>query len=187
MRRHGWILAVVWTLVTAASLIWNTVQMPQGILEAARIQASVGYEKDVVYRRWNAGHGGVYVPVTGETQPNPYLSGIPERDITTPSGRLLTLVNPAYMTRQVHELAEQEYGVRGHITSLNPIRPENAPDPWEAEALKAFERGAAEVSGDQYIFKRGTPPRSERGSVSCSGRQYAGRHHRAKTNRVGTP
>jgi len=50
-------------------------------------------------------------------------------------------MNPAYMTRQMHELAKQEYGVRGHITSLNPTHPENAPDSWEIVALRAFEQG----------------------------------------------
>ncbi|GAG33923.1 unnamed protein product, partial [marine sediment metagenome] len=116
-------------------------QVKQKTLEAARIQARTAHAKDVIYRRWNAGYGGVYVPVTKKTQPNPYLSGIPERDITTPSGRTLTLINPAYMTRQVHELAKEKYGVLGHITSLNPIRPQNAPDPWEIKALEEFERG----------------------------------------------
>lgn len=55
---------------------------------------------------------------------------------------LWTLVNPAYMTRQVNELAMEMNDFQGHITSLNPIRPENCPDPWEAKALKTFERGA---------------------------------------------
>jgi len=35
--------------------------------------------------------------------------------------------------------------VRGHITSLNPLNPGNAPDPWEREALLAFSRGEEEV------------------------------------------
>ena len=67
----------------------------------ARSEARIAYNKDLVYRRWNASHGGVYVPVSDQTPPNPYLD-VPEREITTPSGRLLTLVKPAYMTRQVH-------------------------------------------------------------------------------------
>lgn len=56
------------------------------------------------------------------------------------------MVNPAYMTRQVHELAEDAYGVRGHITSLDPIRPENSADAWEIEALVSFEQGETEIS-----------------------------------------
>ena len=33
------------------------------------------------------------------------LLTIPERDITSPSGRKLTLINPVYTTRQPHELS----------------------------------------------------------------------------------
>ncbi len=175
-ERYAWVLAVVWTVAVAASLVWNVVQVRRNTLEAARIQARVAHGKDVIYRRWNAGHGGVYVPVTDETPPNPYLSYVPERDITTPSGKLLTLMNPAYMTRQVHELAEEEYGVRGHITSLNPIRPENAPDPWETEALQAFERGETEISsieemeGEEYM-RLMRPLITEKGCLKCHAAQ----------------
>ncbi|MEE8403616.1 MAG: ATP-binding protein [Candidatus Hydrothermarchaeaceae archaeon] len=151
LERYIWALAVVWTLIVAASLVWNVAHMNQNTLEEARIQARVAYDKDVVYRYWNAKHGGVYVPVTEETQPSPYMSHLSERDITTPSGRTLTLVNHAYMVRQVHELEGEKHGTRGHLTSLDPIRPENAPDPWEARALQAFERGEAEVSSVEKI------------------------------------
>ncbi|MFH0897019.1 MAG: GAF domain-containing protein, partial [Candidatus Bathyarchaeota archaeon] len=60
-------------------------------------------------------------------------------------------MNPAYMTRQAHELEKQKLGVRGHITSLNPIRPETAPDPWESMALRAFKRGENEINGIEEI------------------------------------
>jgi len=151
LRRYGWILAVVWTGIVAASTAWNVSQVWETTLEEARAQARGAYEKDLIYRRWSAAYGGVYVPVSEGTEPNPYLAGIPERDITTPSGRELTLVNPAYMTRQVHELAEDVYGVRGHITSLDPIRPENAADVWEIEALVSFEQGETEISGIEQM------------------------------------
>jgi PAS domain S-box-containing protein len=85
------------------------------------------------------------VPVTPDLPPNPYLSEIPERDITTPSGRKLTLINPPYMFRQMSKMISEEYGGVSHFTSLRAIRPENGPDPWEIEALKALERGEAEV------------------------------------------
>lgn len=124
------ILIAVWSLVILASLLWNAYHGRQEVLSMACIQARVAHQRDVIYRRWNAEHGGVYVPVSEKTSPNPYLDA-PDRDITESSGEVLTLVNPAYMTRQVHELGEQAYGVHGHITSLNPIRPENAADSWE--------------------------------------------------------
>ncbi len=145
LRTYTWALGIVWTLTIALSLVWNIYQSDREMLETAHVQAQVAYEKDVLYRSWASLHGGVYAPVTDTTQPNPYLD-MPERDITTPSGKALTLINPAYMTRQVHEIQNQHLGVRGHITSLKPIRPQNAPDAWEAEALRAFENGRPEVS-----------------------------------------
>jgi len=51
--------------------------MKEITLVEARIQPHVAYRKDILSPRWNVGHGGVYVPVTEKTQPNPYLSHIP--------------------------------------------------------------------------------------------------------------
>ena len=155
-----------------ASLAWNLSQVKKTALEAARIQARTAFEKDVLYRRWNAMHGGVYVPVTPETTPNPYLQA-EGREIVTPTGGVLTKVNPAYMTRQVHELGALKSGVVGHITSLMPIRSQNAPDPWEARALRVLEKGPVEeVSEIQQINGRDymrliRPLITEQGCLKC--------------------
>ena len=146
LKHYGWIVIGVWTLVAAASLGWNLLQDREEALRVARQIALTNYERDVLYRRWAAAHGGVYVPVTPDTPPTPYLAQLPERDMLTPSGRRLTLLNPAYMTRQIYELAQQSGLPRGHLTSLKPLRPQNAPDPWEKKALEAFEHGQLEVS-----------------------------------------
>ncbi len=137
------------------------------------------YEKDLLYRRWAAGQGGVYAPVTAATPPNPYLSHLPERDIRTPSGRRLTLINPAYMNRQVYELAQKIGQPQGHITSLKPLRPENAPDPWEAAALKVCEQGQAEVSGigkldGKEVLRLMRPVMTEKSCLGC----HAGQGYR---------
>jgi diguanylate cyclase (GGDEF)-like protein len=150
---YVWILGVVWSLSVAASLSWNLYQNNQELLVMARTQARVAHGKDVVYRSWNASHTKVYVPMEGDTKPNPYLGG-PNRDLVTVSGQMLTQVNPAYMTRQAHEIESEVFGVRSHITSLNPIRPQNAPDPWEREALKAFVAAKSEVSSVESMDGR---------------------------------
>src|SRR4030042_2353858 len=145
-QRYAWGLVAIWTLVIFGSLVWILVDHDRGIQDLALNTARVNFEKDVLCRRWGADHGGVYVPATAATQPNPYLAEIPERDVFTPSGRLLTLINPAYMTRQLYDLAQQnKTGIQGHITSLRPINPINAPDAWETEALKAMEHGQREI------------------------------------------
>ena len=144
-RRYSVLLIIIWTAVVGASMGWTSYQKHSGVKQMARQEALAAFQKDLIYRLWNAGHGGVYAPVTRQTRPNPYLSHVTERDIDTPSGRALTLINPAYMTRQVHELGLEKYGARGHITSLKPIRPQNAADPWEKEALRSFEQGIREA------------------------------------------
>lgn len=151
---------------------WHLFEIYQNTLELARIQASHSYEKDVVYRRWAAGHGGVYVPPTADTPPNTYLSEIENRDITTTSGLQLTLVNPAYMTRQVHQLGRLQFGHQSHITSLKPIRPENAPDAWESAALQGFEQGKQEVAelamiGDSEYLRLMRPLITEKVCLPC--------------------
>ena len=141
-----WILAAIWTLIAAASLLWNINSAQNHAFSEMRTHAKSIYKQDFIYRVWNAQHGGVYVPVTQGTPPNPYLSHIPDRDVTTTDGKKLTLINPAYMTRQVHELLElRKHGNRGHITSLNPIRPQNKADAWESKALRRFDKGESEV------------------------------------------
>ena len=93
-------------------------------------------------RAWNAEHG-VYSPITETNQPNEYLK-IPNRDISTTDGKQLTLINPAYMTRQLAEMMQDENDIRFHITSLNPLRPANKADDWETRALIAFTQGQSE-------------------------------------------
>jgi diguanylate cyclase (GGDEF)-like protein/PAS domain S-box-containing protein len=129
----------------------------------------------MLYRRWVAEQGGVYVPVTEHTPPNPHLS-VPNRDVTTTSGVSLTLINPAYMTRQVNEIGKGLPSGKGHLTSLKPIRPENLPDRWETESLKAFEKGSKEVSsvvllnGEEYM-RLMRPFTVEKGCMKCHAHQ----------------
>jgi len=171
INRYLLTLVAIWTAVVIASLGWNIYQLKQSILSAARTSAEISYDKDVIYRRWVAKQGGVYVPVSEMTPPNPYLK-VPNRDIKTTDGLFLTLVNPAYMTRQANELAIEMHNFQGHITSLNPIRPENYPDSWEREALKSFERGVKEtgsiekMSGKEY-FRLMRPFVTEKSCLKC--------------------
>jgi diguanylate cyclase (GGDEF)-like protein len=157
-RYFRWIAMTIWTLTLLASLGWNLFQHERSTVEQARVMARTAFLKDVLYRSWNSMHGGVYVPVTSETLPNPYLKDFPQRDITSTTGKQYTLINPAYMTRQVFELQVQNTGIIGHITSLDPIRPGNAADPWETAALKEFESGASKevssvetLNGESYL------------------------------------
>jgi PAS domain S-box-containing protein len=176
ISRMGWVMAGVWTILLVLSLVWNRQQEMLNTHALALVGLRISYEKDLVYRRWAAEHGGVYVPVTENSPPNPYLSHISERDISTPDGRRLTLVNPAYMTRQVHELSAKQYGNRGNLTSLNPLRPENTPDSWETKVLESFMEDEKEavaimdIDGETYM-RLMRPFFTEEGCLRCHAHQ----------------
>ena len=137
------LLFVFWTAAVGFSLWFNIDKTYDDAKESARVQARIAFEKDVIYRRWNSSVGGLYAPITPNTPPNPYLAN-PGRDVETTDGLKLTKINPAYMTRLVHEMGVLDSGVVGHITSNNPIRPENIPDAWEAKALKQLEQNVTD-------------------------------------------
>jgi signal transduction histidine kinase len=87
-------LVVSWTIAISSSLIWNIAANRYSAVDIALIHSKKSFEEDLLVRRWNASHGGVYVPITEKTPPNRCLSSISERDITTPSDRKLTMINP---------------------------------------------------------------------------------------------
>ncbi len=145
LKRYAWGLAAGWTVVVVALITFSVHHEQRQASDTALTQARSLVQRDVIYRDWNARYGPLYAR-TASVNPNPYLAETPARDVTTTGGETLTQVNPAYMSRLVFDLADREYGVFGHITSLRPVRPENRPDAWEAAALQAFARGADEVS-----------------------------------------
>lgn len=176
LRHFVWGLAAGWTAVVAALLLLSIHQEQEQAFDTARTQARSNFQRDLVYRHWVADYGAIYVPVSREVQPSPYLAGLPERDITTPSGKRLTMVNPAFMTRLVFDLAAKEYDIRGRITSLTPLRAENRADLWESRALKAFEQGESEYSSietmDGAAYLRLIRPLKVEGEcLQCHGRQ----------------
>jgi len=170
----AWILVACWTLLIGVSCFWNFHADRKLLHKVALAEAHALIERDSQYRRWGASHGGVYVPVTPQSPPNPHLSHIPDRDILTPSGKQLTLINPAYMARQVteHAKAGSPSNRHTHITSLKPLRPENNPDPWEEAALRSFESGAHDVSavvtmGNKQHMRLMVPLTTERPCLKC--------------------
>lgn len=148
--------AILWSATIGAFLGWDIQVAQQHAEELARHEARVRFSKEVAIRNWVSSHGGVYVPATDATPPNPYLKDIPERDITTPSGKHLTLVNPAYALRLLSTQFADPYGAKSRLTSLKPLNPANAPDSWEASILRRFEQqGETEVA--EFVEMDGKP------------------------------
>lgn len=157
LKSAGWVLGICWLLIIGGFLWWELSAYKNTIIDLATTEARAVFNKDLEYRRWIVSLGGLYVPITPESSPDLYLKDVDQKEIITSSGKKLTLLDPAYMTREIHELAGNQYGTRGHITSLDPLCPNKKPDQWEKDALRAFSNGTKEVvslrfvEGEEYL------------------------------------
>ncbi|MCH9812908.1 MAG: DUF3365 domain-containing protein [Epsilonproteobacteria bacterium] len=85
-------------------------------------------------RHWNAEFEGVYAK-SDKLEPNPYLK---PSSIKSDKNETLIWINPAFMTRQISDIASQRDGFRLKITSDKLINKHNAPDEEEKKLLIKF-------------------------------------------------
>lgn len=170
------------TIVLIIALLWSVVILSISLLfiyqnynyadRLAQHEAVVSVKKDLAYRSWIASHGGVYVPITQKTPPNPYLSHIENRDINTSDGQQLTLMNPSYALSQMMKEYSEFYANKGHITSEILTNPANKPDAWEVEALNRIEITKKPVSKKAFIedkeyFRHLNPLETQASCLKC--------------------
>lgn len=165
---------IAWIAVVIFSLYININVITTNTLHTVKSVGEAFFREIETTRLWNARHGGVYVPVTDNTKPNPYLN-VPNRDIQSTTGIELTKVNPAYMTRQIADIAKSESKIQYHITSLKPIRPKNKATEWEAKALKAFEAGSTndflEFFSAENVYRYMAPLPTKAACLKCHAKQ----------------
>jgi signal transduction histidine kinase len=172
LMKHTWLIVVLWTFILFGILLSDLDMITKTWKELATTEARTHFNKDKAFRFWAASHGGFYVPVTEKTSPNPYLEHLLERDIETPSGLKLTLMNPAWALRQINDEFSEEYGAIGDITSLKPLNPINQPDDWQREALLQFEENETELlefsqlNENQYL-RLMQPLVTQKGCLKC--------------------
>lgn len=164
----------VFTTLVFIGIFWRTIVLVQ---ESAREQASSYIDLITNARTWNAMHGGVWVVEGPGARSNPYLRKLGvEPDTSTVSGTALTLRNPAVMTKEMSVIADQAGKVRFHLTSLQLVNPENAPDVWERSVLERFKTDRAEVSitsdgPDGHVLRVMRPLVVESGCLKCHSQQ----------------
>nr|WP_320012606.1 ATP-binding protein [uncultured Desulfobulbus sp.] len=172
--RHLLLLAGgVIILLVLSCFLGLTVKQESMIKSSVYLSAQRLFESIVLTRRWNAQYGGVFVQKKTGMLSNPYLE---HPDISTASGLIYTLKNPALMTREISLLAEQSGHYRYHITSLKLMNLANVPDNWERESLEKFEQGVEErvqvaVVDGQQVYRFMRPLVVEDGCMSCHGKQ----------------
>jgi len=169
------LIILAWVILIAISFLWNYTNARKEQERIALYSARSFFGHIVITRLWNARHGGLYAPITGNMLPNPYLDE-QMRDIEVNDELKLTKVNPAYMTRQISEIAMEQKGVQFHITSLKPIRPQNKPTTREKKFLKAFEKGVKEKGmlikdgvGNSYFYM--APLKTKKSCLKCHAKQ----------------
>ena len=176
-KKYLFLSIFLWSLVGIASLFWNINQIKSNTAKIAENKGVYIFSSIKLSRLWNSNHGGVYVPITEETEPNPYLED-PNKIVETTNGLKLTKINPAYMTRQMSELAAKGNDYQFHLTSLKPIRPANKADQWETKALQKFEKEGANSysfekieSENNPVFRYMAPLSVEKSCLNCHEKQ----------------
>ena len=161
------------------SVFWGfSYQAGSLIKEQLRRQGHAFFKEVVLTREWAANHGGVYVALTPGMEVNPFLLRIPgiKAVIEDRDGVRYTLKNPALMTREISEIAAQKGIFQFRITSLKPLNPANAPDPFERTALNEFEKGhseyfAYEQKGGQVLYRYMAPLSTQKPCLKCHAQQ----------------
>jgi diguanylate cyclase (GGDEF)-like protein/PAS domain S-box-containing protein len=153
---RGAVIAVIlWSVLVALSLLANTRIHYKNARQQAHNTAMDHFRKDLAFRLWATQRGGLYVESTDDTPPIHYLDFLADRDITSSSGKRLTLYDPASALRHLTSQHGDLYGIPSRIVSPTPFNPANKPDAWEARAIAAFRRGETEIS--EIADYRGEP------------------------------
>ena len=125
-------LCLVISLVVVGIYLGIYLRNNRLLLDSVKQQAQSYFDLIVRVRRWNSRSGGIYVEKKDGVVSNPYLRdmGI-DPDVIARDGRVFTLRNPALMTKEISNIFSEHNGVQFHITSLQLVNKENAPDAFE--------------------------------------------------------
>jgi signal transduction histidine kinase len=146
------------------------------VVEQATNQAKMLFHQIRLTRQWVADHDGLFFMKGPGVENNPFLL---QGEIRDEKGNWLVKRNPAMVTRELSAYAAREGVGQFNVTSLKPVNPANAPDPFERRALLAFERGAEEqveiekIAG-RYRLRYMAPLKVDSHCLECHGDQGYG-------------
>lgn len=139
--------AVVWSLLVFFSLWTQREQLNRTAQELARIDAVANLKKDMAIRKWASEVGGVYIKE--DLAPN--VDALSEQErllairLTGESFKMISLTS-IHILMGIQEISNKEYGSKERLTSLQLLNRDNAPDEWEAQALKTLQAGSKIVA-----------------------------------------
>lgn len=140
LKRYQILTVSAWTVLVGASFAWNWQQETRTGLESANSEARSNLDRDSAYRSWLVEQGGIYIKPTAKIPQDPYLAH-PRKNVVTTEGETLTLLNPAFVLREVQANQPDPSRGQSRVVSLNPLNPKNAADEWERVGLDGLSNG----------------------------------------------
>ncbi len=138
MKKYARAITAFWLLTVAASFTWGMHTHSNQTRDHAIEIGRAFFKIITITRDWNASHGGVFVPTTPTSQPNPYLP--PElKTLLCANNKQLTMINPAIMIANLSEISLRTEGISFKLIANKPINPDNKANQWESSALNQFD------------------------------------------------
>ncbi|MBT3226726.1 MAG: DUF3365 domain-containing protein [Deltaproteobacteria bacterium] len=134
---------LVLILSFSITFYWMSKFQDELVVSQARQQARMLAQQVILTRKWVADHHGVFLENQPGVTENPFLE-IPV--IFDQSQKKYIKYNPAKVTRELSEYANNVDLWQYKVTSLNPVNPKNQPDEFEKKSLLELEKGADEIS-----------------------------------------
>ncbi|MBV5307736.1 MAG: diguanylate cyclase [Desulfobulbaceae bacterium] len=174
IRQNTFLVSLLWTLLIASSFAWNYTQAKREQERLALHTARNLFNHIIFTCHWNARYGGVYVPVS-KTPAGETSLPLPKETIRVNASLSLTKIDPALMTKQIAEIA-QEKNIRYDIISSRPINSMTKATEEEEIVLHKFETGLEEegkfiTTAENTSFSYIAPLKVKPSCVQCHNKQ----------------
>ncbi|MEW6602131.1 MAG: ATP-binding protein [Nitrospirota bacterium] len=167
-------VAVVLAIMTGTSIYFINKNHKKLVMSQLDQQARALFRQIVLTREWISDHGGVFIERVPWKDPSPYLT---EPEIVDTHGKKYVKQSPAMVTKELSKYAKEKGLYWFHITSLQLINPDNAPDEFERTALKEFETLGTKEStkvekiNSSYFYRYIAPLYVEQTCLKCHSHQ----------------
>lgn len=163
---------LLWSAILAGLYVWSIKEQTAHHENLIAFRAKELANQTQVLRRWIGGHGGIYVEEGGDIRSNPQLADVPDRDVLTPQGRKLTLLNSPTVLRKLFSEFEGTSEDRIRLVAYAPVNSSGKPDSWEKKSLDSLQKGGKLFQekvndGEKTLFRMMYPIKSQPKCIRC--------------------
>jgi signal transduction histidine kinase len=155
--------------------LWVGIQQEKQVTEQLVNQARILVRQIILTRQWVSDCGGVMVALNSHGASETSDLYFNDR-IDTPRGPF-QLFTPSMVTKKLSDYSLRQDLYRLHLTGMSPLNPENRPDAFEKECLRAFAvHGISELArfgseGGKQYFQYMVPLMVEKNCIECHRQQ----------------